>query len=105
MELVKLAGKLELLNKLLLVVYMPVVALGLFYYSQDRRAELIFPKLIVLLVCYFWFMSVLVLSIARYMLPAIGLLLSFAAYPLERHARRLRAMVGDPGHLGDTASP
>ena len=54
------------------------------------------PKTIVLLVCYFWFMTILVLSIARYMVPAVGLLLIFAAYPIERSARRFRATLAAP---------
>ena len=88
--------RLELINKVLLIVYGPVVGLGLFSYWRDRKGELALPKTIVLLVCYFWFMTILVLSIARYMVPAVGLLLIFAAYPIERSARRFRATLATP---------
>ena len=88
--------RLELINKVLLIVYGPVVGLGLFSYWRDRKGELALPKTIVLLVCYFWFMTILVLSIARYMVPAVGLLLIFAAYPIERSARRFRATLAAP---------
>jgi 4-amino-4-deoxy-L-arabinose transferase-like glycosyltransferase len=85
---------LELFNKLFLVVYMPVVGLGMFYYWRDRRGSVALAKVLLLVVAYFWGMAILVLSIARYMVPAVGLLLIFTAYPMQRCVRRLQGTVG-----------
>jgi hypothetical protein len=42
-----------------------------------------------MLVLYYWGMTVLVLSIVRYMLPAVGLLFLWQAVALERAWRRM----------------
>ena len=85
--------RLELINKWLLLIYMPGVLLGLFWYWQDRPADRVVAKITLVLACYFWLMTVLVLSIARYMVPAVGLLLVFAAYPIERYTQRIRSNI------------
>ena len=81
---------LELMNKLLLLIYMPPIIAGLVFYWRDRAADPALPKVVLTLVCYFWLMTILVLSIARYMVPAMSLLLVFIPYLLERHIRSVR---------------
>jgi 4-amino-4-deoxy-L-arabinose transferase-like glycosyltransferase len=74
------------INQLISLVYLIVTAIGLWWMSRASRTAEAWG--IVAIVCYFWFMSVLVLPILRYMIPGFALMMLAVAVAVKGLADR-----------------
>ncbi len=87
-------GRFEGINKLLEGVYILASLAGLWLMRRKLKAE---TWMIVAMVLYFWAMSVLVLPILRYMVPATALMLFAVAFLLQTMAERWGLLRGYTG--------
>jgi hypothetical protein len=86
-------GRFEFQILLVQIPYMVLIIFGLILASQQSRIVRDSALVVAVIVLYLWFMTAVALSIARYTVPAIGLLLVFAPPPLYQLYRRTLARI------------
>ena len=79
--------KLEFINLILLACYMLPAALGVYLFVKNSPEHRYLVAVLLGLVAYFWAMTTVALSIVRYMIPAIGLLVLFVPFLGEWYLR------------------
>lgn len=65
------------------IPYLILGVMGLFLSIHLHRDKLNYVILLITLICYFWGLTVLQLSILRYMIPAMGFVIIFAAISID----------------------
>lgn len=72
------------------IFYLFLGVTGIIMSLKFYRQKIIYVLLFVMTIMYFWAMTVLVVSILRYMMPVMGLVLIFSAIPIDRVLRGFR---------------
>jgi hypothetical protein len=80
----------EVYGLLAQLVYLPLAAAGTRLIWREMPAGRTWAVVVITIVAYFWCMTTAVLSIVRYMTPAMGLLFPAVAIALERCTKRWR---------------
>ncbi|MDD5216863.1 MAG: glycosyltransferase family 39 protein [Candidatus Omnitrophica bacterium] len=77
----------------ILMIQLPYLLIGMYGFYVARRKNLFATYLSLTIVLYFWFVSFTVLSILRYMLSAMGIVIMFCAVGIEDLIPRMKRLV------------
>lgn len=95
--------KLENLNLVIGLVYFLPSAAGLLFAFREAADRRMLAKLVLVLTVYFWAMATVVLSIVRYMVPMVGLLVLFFPSGVASVLRKLGTPAGSSRPAAESA--